>query len=691
MNDVRAILSCAPLLRLLIPFLAGIFVQLRLDFFIPPVFVTVYAVSLGVFFYLLKFLKPIRRQYISTFFLHLFLFIAGCCVAFFHTESFRPCYVSLLPEKEQIIRVRIVTSVLEKSKSFKATGEVLSIHSAKGWNCIQGHVLCRFEKCKMARQILYGDELILITKLTALPQPMNPGMFDYGAYLRDRQISRQFYADSTHWCFFLHDKGNAIIQLCQRWRMSLLHLMKQNKVEGSNFAVGAALLLGYEDQLDPDLLNAYTGAGVLHVLSVSGMHVALVYFLIQSALFFLDPYKYGRILKAIVLLSFLWFYAALTGLSPPVMRSAAMFSFVIVGGLFSRQAPILNTLAASVFFLVMIDPYMILDAGFQLSYLSVAGIVLFHPVISTLWKPGNWLLDKGWGLLSVSIAAQAATFPLGLYYFHQFPVYFLITNLVVIPLSSAVIYAGIALLVLNMIPAAGMACGLLFSFLLRSLNKSVAYFSSWPGASISGVFISSWETLALYILVLITAVYIGRPRLDNLRMLLIAFIGYFSWQCISGWEHNHKKQVIVYNVPRHTALDFMEGCQHHFTSDTGLVHQPGLCNFFLTPSRQLFCQTRETAHPFSNHHTIYNWQGKQFLICSGKQSLSIHFKTDYLVIGHGADMRKAIDTRRLVFRKLIIDASCSKKETARWKKFIRELELDAWIVAEQGAYVEEIR
>ena len=195
-------------------------------------------------------------------------------------------------------------------------------------------------------------------------------------------------------------------------------------------AVASTLILGYKADLSNDVLQAYSKTGTIHVLSVSGAHVAILLILLSFGFSFLDRFKYGRLIKAILIILIIWYYSLLTGFSPAVCRAAVMISMVIIGKTYSRHISILNILAISAFFLLLYDPLFITDVGFQLSYLTVLGLIVLQPIVYKWVHLENKWADKLWALCSVSIAAQVITFPLSIYYFHQFPVYFLISNFV---------------------------------------------------------------------------------------------------------------------------------------------------------------------------------------------------------------------------------------------------------------------
>jgi competence protein ComEC len=264
--------------------------------------------------------------------------------------------------------------------------------------------------------------------------------------------------------------------------MQLLDIFRRFGIAGDEFAVLAALTVGYTDALQPDLRASYSATGAMHILSVSGLHVGIVYVVIAFLLGFLDKSVRKKILKAVLIVSFLWIYAFITGLSPSVVRSTLMFTFVAVGAALERKTHIYNTVFMSAFFMLLVNPDFLFDVGFQLSYAAVLSIVFFQRPFSNLLPVNNKLLRWLRDLLTVSVAAQLGTMPFTLYYFHQFPNYFLLTNLVAIPLSTIVIYLAMLLLLVSFVPYLSVGVAFLLKGSLWLLNYLIVWIENLPHA-----------------------------------------------------------------------------------------------------------------------------------------------------------------------------------------------------------------
>lgn len=459
------------------------------------------------------------------------------------------------------IYVRIEGTVIEKEKSVKTISQIISV---KGGNSstVKEKVLIYFQKNEAALKLNYGDELILKNTLKEISCVKNPGEFDYKKFLANKNIHLQAFVKSNQWINTGRNTGNIFIAQSILARNRLLSILEQIQLNGDAFAVASALLVGYTDKLDANILSAYSQTGAMHILSVSGLHVGIVFMVLTSFLFFLDKFKYGLVLKAIILIFFLWAYAFISGLSPSVIRSATMFSFIVYGKLFKRNSTVYNTLAASALLMLLYDPFYVLDVGFQLSYIAVIGIVAIQPFFSDLIKTDNWMLHQLSSLVTVSIAAQLATFPISIYYFHQFPNFFLLTNLIAIPLSSAIIYLGILLMFFSSSPFIVKYLGHLFAWLVDVLNNSIQYISQLPYSITDGIFINKLQLIVMYVSIIFCINFLYKKHILSLSLFLSNVICLLVIQLFHEIKLEHQKKFIVYDFPKASAIDLIDGKQH---------------------------------------------------------------------------------------------------------------------------------
>ncbi|HTL80337.1 MAG TPA: ComEC family competence protein, partial [Bacteroidia bacterium] len=281
------------------------------------------------------------------------LFLIGNFLVSFHNENQK--LISGDSPKQFVVHALSDAVVKENSVRFEA--EIVS-EKFNSWRNADEHIIVYLKRDPSAEKIIYGDELVLNSALTEIEAPKNPDEFDYREFLAKKNIFRRCYANADQWKMIGEGKGNVFKSSALALRRTCFAQLQHYGIKGDELSVASALLLGNSDQIDPNLIQAYSASGVLHVLSVSGMHVALIYVILLKLLTPLSRNRKTRMLSFIIQLLFIWFYATLTGLCPSVLRSVAMLSIVIMGNILSRQSKIVNSLAASAFLLLLIEPMM---------------------------------------------------------------------------------------------------------------------------------------------------------------------------------------------------------------------------------------------------------------------------------------------------------------------------------------------
>ena len=368
----------------------------------------------------------------------------------------------------------------QSAKSFKAMADVNKIQDSSGWHKVSGKAMLFFAKDTLAPRLHYGDKVLIYAQLREVSPPQNPYQFDYRTYLQRKGIYYQSYLTTEQYKVLRPSSEKSVRAVAYFLRAKMIDLIKSSGLSKNEQGIASALLLGWDEDVDDETLQSFSNAGIAHFLSISGLHLGIIFMFIGYMFFWMGNSLRSRMIRGIVQLAVLWFFAIVTGLSPSIMRAATMFSLITVGEMFFSRASFYNNLASSAFILLMFRPMLLFDVGFQLSYLGVVGIVVLQPRIKEImqnsWnqvfaesKTGKfiakgldavanaalWLVQKVWELACVSIAAQIATLPLTFYYFHQFPVYFLIANVTVIPFAGFLLATVIFVVAFSWIPVVG--------------------------------------------------------------------------------------------------------------------------------------------------------------------------------------------------------------------------------------------
>lgn len=555
-----------PFIRLLMPFLIGIWLSFScLDLSRDAVSIVLIAVaSLDIALFIIAMaVKDYQYRWVFGVILNLHLILIGVAIVHIRDDD--------LDADCDIFMARLSECPTEKEKSVKV---ILKMQSDVG------SVMAYLEKNERSISLRYGDVIAFYEPPKLVEPPKNPEQFDYRKYLFRKGVMRQVYLKNDAWVKLDYNSANPVYGLAYRLRDFLLQTMQNLGIEGDEYAVAAAILLGYDDTLPPELRQRYVAAGSMHILCVSGMHVGVVYMLFSYLLGFLNKRKpWQCVLKQYLLLLLIWFYALLAGLAPSILRSTIMLSFVILGDMIKRNGIILNSLAASAFLLLCIDPANLFNVGFQLSYCAVIGIVVLQRPIYNLFYIKFKILDKIWELTSVTLAAQIATAPFSIYYFHQFPIYFWLSNLFMGPVSTVVIIGGMVMLLAFFIPYINIGVAFCVKWMIFVMNFIVSWVESLPLSIIKGLYINNLEFMCLIIALVILMMTIEhKKKLLVLGMLSVLLVFSVS-QLTRSVSQRTKMSLTVYSMNRNTAIDFVCGTEHVLLCDTMVVNDPSLANF----------------------------------------------------------------------------------------------------------------
>ncbi len=695
-----------PLLRLLFPFLAGIVTGATFGSACSQLLVVaVLATQVVAARIVMLTVSGYRYRWIAGLMVNGFCVLAGLEISYLHRSEHDPAHFSLHPDGIFIVTVG-EPPALNRSP-VKTMLDVRYRRQAGRWIRTCGRALGYLQPPAKGCLLQYGDYLLLRAGFTAITDNSNPHSFNYPAYLKNQGITHRVFAGVHGWRPVGITPAGFPARMAYQLRGRLLGLLRENRMQGREFAVAAALLLGYVDELDAGLRSDYSATGAMHILSVSGMHVGIIYLFLEFLLGFLKRSKPGRYLKTFILILFIWFYALLTGMSPAVLRSAAMLSLPILGRQMGRSPDMFNIVAASVILLLALDPLMVTDVGFQLSYLAVMGIVVLYKPIYDCYVTAAWLPGKLWSIVAVSLAAQLATMPITLFTFHQFPVYFMVTNIFVVPLSSLIIYFGIVVLAVGNIQFAGLFTAKALIFLVWLLNSSIHFIEELPGSVIRGIFISFPEMLLLYLIIITGFLFLTRRDMAWLWILLAASLLLGGSLAATKLDRLHSRRLLVFNIPRVALYEVC--CQ-----DRAVVfgdHLPGMSEW-----SQKICggilNADFSAHGIRIHRDYWIDRAhrkepdrKGFIpmahmgrfIQAGNCRIAIvkkpppkgfrcRMRVDYLIISGSPNLRLADVVRIFHPHVVVIDASNGGFRTAQWLREAALLRVSCHAVTINGAF-----
>lgn len=638
-----------PFVRMLIPFALGIWCcvclpALRLSTFATmAVALTLFAMATVTAFVL----KSYRFHWIFGAVMACYLVMAGMALTRVHEAEAQRDYFRCHEAGASYYVARVYDYPTERTNSIRT---VLDLEYQFGDSTpsrpVSGKVVAYFPKSDSAFALRYGDLIAIPAPVREVTPPRNPGEFDYRDYLYRKGITGQTYLKDEDWIDLQVNNANPIYAFSYRFRDVLLSSLQRSGLSDNEFGVAAAILLGYDDKLADEVRKNYVAAGSMHILCVSGMHVGIIYLLASFLLGFLNRKKWQKTVKHLLLLALIWFYALIAGLSPSILRASLMISFVIVGEIINRKGFIINSLAASAFILLCVNPNNLFEIGFLLSYAAVLGIVVLQKPIYNLLYVKNKLLDKAWGITAVALAAQVSTIPFTLFYFNQFTTYFWLSNLFMTPISFIVVISGMVLLLVSWIPYVSTFVGYLVWGAVYVMNWVVERVESLPFSIIKGLYISEFEfamlLLAFVLLLLMVSMRKRRLFIPMLSALLLVMVSV----TIRLYRTDGQQGMTVYSLRNHTAVDFVRGRNHVLLADSALMADESTVDYSL---KGAWSKRHLSSHPqvvgFEEDFEGEGVAKKQNLVAfdggllalwddnlQTKDSLSYRMPVDYLLV-----------------------------------------------------------
>jgi competence protein ComEC len=688
----------SPFVRLILPLVLGIVFQWYVK--IPFVVNVICTTTLIIFVFLFNFLS-IEKRYKFQWLQGLLIKGIIFCIAIFlcwqkdirnNSNWFGKYY-----NDSCTLVVKINEPPIKKEKSIKADGIVEAIVQNGSTQNVNGKLLIYFSKEDSITMPSYGDKILIQGGLQQIKNAGNPGGFNYSRYMIFQQTLHQVYLKKDKFILLNEHRENKIYSFIFGARTAIINTLQKYIVGNKKVSgIAEALLIGYKEDLDKDVVQAYSNTGVVHIIAISGMHLGLIYVGLVWLFSRLPFIKRSAIARVILILGCLWLFSFITGASASVLRSAVMFTCIIIGKEFFKQASIYNSLASSAFLLLCYDPFLLWDVGFQLSYFAVVGIVWLQKPIQNLFYTKNKAVQYLWEMCSITIAAQILTLPICIYYFHQIPTTFLFTNLICVPLSTAILFAEIALVICAAFPPLAMLIGKFIYVLTWCMNALIEFFNKLPLSLIDKIYATAFTTWVLYGFVfLLSAALLRRHKI--LLKISFAFLFLFAGVWAYGKiKLTQQKKIIVYNVSRHTAIDFISNNKYWFYGDDEFKIDGALQNFNLKPARVSMQveESLDTIKPLNHSGRLWQFYNKKIMIIDSTiqfEPVITKLKIDVLLISNKPKINISDITTAIMPTTIVFDASNSLWKIAQWKKECEELHLHYFITGEEGAFILDVK
>ncbi|WJS96140.1 competence protein ComEC family protein [Flavobacterium johnsoniae] len=546
-----------PLVKITIAFLLGIITVYYINCSVTlATIILLFSSSLFCISYLWN-LKYRRNNFpfgISSYFL---AFSIGIFTLLSHTENLQKTNYT---HCESVFKKKqTVTLILrEKLKSNDYADRYIGLIKSISDKNFSGKIIVNVQKDSAKNPLIIGNTIKMETVLQLNQSNKNPNQFDYSKYLADKQIYAQIY------CQKREISVSKIIQkdiwyYCAKLHSRIILNLEKSKFNKEEMNVALALILGQQQEISQEIIQDYQYSGATHILSVSGLHVGFIMLFISFILKPIPNTKKGSFFKLFSILISLAGFAIISGLSPSVLRSVVMFSFVAIGNHLRRNGNIYHTLLVSILLILLFEPYFLFDVGFQLSYLALFFIIWLQPLLKNIYKPKHKLTNYIWEALTVSFAAQIGTLPLCLYYFHQFPGLFFVTNIIILPVLSFIMIAGIVVMLIAIFKSPPLFITMIFEKSIYLLNLMIHAVASADSFVIKNIGFNSYYLLTFYLLIISSIIWLKKTNFTKMIFVMSSLILVQLSFIIYKIQIERGKEFIIYNQKNSTLISTRTG------------------------------------------------------------------------------------------------------------------------------------
>ena len=632
-----------------------------------------------LFIFLLSYFRARRLIFPDKIFggsVFLLFFSLGIFVTSLHLPQKQPQhYINRISQEDiSVLKLRIKESLKPDLYNNKFIAEVKSANGKAS----HGKLLLLSPKDTLKNPFMEGEEVIIAGRPLPLPDPLNPHQFSYKEFMANKGIMRQVYLRDEV-IYKLSSQHNSVQVKAAGLRRKITSSLRANGFEKDELAVVQALLLGQKQDISTETYNNFAAAGAIHILAVSGLHVGVILLFLHWFFKPLRRFKKGKIVKTFLIIICLWGFAVLAGLSPSVVRAVTMFSFIAIGLEINRRTSSLNSIFLSLLLLVLINPQWIFEVGFQLSYLAVLSIILLQPLLSGLYLPSNRIIKYFWDLLTVTLAAQAGILPLSLYYFHQFPGLFFLTNLLILPFLGIILIGGVLVIFLAVLDILPQFLARAYETSIELLNGTVKLIAEKEQFLFQDIPFSLPEVWAWYILLFLLFLL---ARNFTYRKLMTVFVSVAVLQMVYIFKNVEKeKQLIVFHKSRNSVIGKLHG------SKLKLYHNLSSKAEELKMIRNFKVGESITELEEQKLKNIYSQKG-HFLILidsTGISPLNLPDNSQLLLTGS-----PRVNFDRLIQQAkpsaIIADGSNYPSAVKRWRKSAFEKSIPFHYTGEDGAY-----
>jgi competence protein ComEC len=660
-----------PLIRISLFFVLGIILY---PYFTASLYQLI-GIAISLVFFLVVFIYKKTFHNLSSLFLFILAIITGLTSVAVHDVNWNPTHFLHLTETQHRNEIKVELGEKLKSTSTHVRYEA-TVKEIKGVPT-DGKIVLSIQNQKELPYFEYGTKLKFISKINTLKPANNPDQFDYKGYLENKSIFGQIQVELKD-LSMAPPSHYSIRTFASGIRNSILQNLEKSHFSKEELPVFAALLLGQQQDITKDILQDYQYAGAIHILSVSGLHVGLLLGFLTLLLSPLPQTRKYALLKLGILLFSLSFFGILAGLSPSVLRSVTMFSFVAIGMYFRRSTNIYNTLLISAFLLLLFNPSYVYDVGFQLSYLALFFIVWLQPILSAWYQPKNKIVKSLWEIITVSTAAQIGTLPLSLYYFHQFSGLFFITNLIILPLLSVIMGVGVVVVLMAATNSIWIPLLKLMELSIWVINTIIHKIASFEQFIIKDIPFHKGMLLGLYLIICLFIRTLKKPNYKNSVALLLSLIFFQLVLIAHRIETENKDEFVVFSKNKSSLFTEKIGSKMAVHSDEDETQNSTLLNYATAQSATITSQKKIK--------NLYYFHSKKIVVLDSSCVYLPKTQPDVLVLIQSPKINLETLIQLQKPKQIVADRSNYKSYVARWKATCAKEKIPFHAIAEKGYY-----
>ena len=578
--------------------------------------------------------------------------------------------------KENILQLKVKEVLKSDTYNAKYIAEIIAINN----NYFNGKILLNIKRDSFEKILNIDDLLLISSKIKKIYSPLNPHQFDFSMYMKSQGIHNQIH--SSYQSMLNQSKGKFTLRgQASKIRNHLIKKLKESALTSNEIAIVQALILGQKKDINKQLYTDYAAAGAIHILAVSGLHVGIIYFILIALLRPLKRlFKHELIISIIIVIS-LWGFAFLTGLSPSVIRAVTMFSFFAFAKAINRETNTINTLFLSYFTLLIINPLWLFHIGFQLSYLAVLSILWLLPLFNKVYCPKNYFARKIWDIFTVTLAAQTGIFPLSIYYFHQFPGLFFMTNLIILPFLGVLLGGGIILIILSIFNVIPEWFALTYNYLIKFMNSCIHVIANQKLFLFQNITFSLYKVFASYLLIISIILFWNSQNRKNTLFFAVGLSILFSVSIFDNYS-NSKNELIVFHKNKQSIIgNKNNSILNLYTSDSIL----DIGNSY--PIKAYKVAKGITDYSVIKSPYIFKYNEKLILVIDSLGIYPDSYKIDIILLTYSPKINLNRMLESLQPKMIIADGSNYKSYVKRWKKSCNKKNIAFHFTGTDGAYI----